>query len=85
VTEKELMERYASEPKEVRDVLKWFAYGHLPMDSLRCNVSAHFCELACKLVERVRRTSGQKIIALQKLLEAKDAAVRAAMEQEGAF
>ena len=55
-------------------MLKWFAFEHLP-ESLK-EVSYHFHELArtvCSLVE----AGPERTVALRKLLESKDAAVRA--------
>ena len=53
-------------------LLKFFAFKHLPP-----KLSALFCELAlaiCRLTPSAERT-----VALRKLLESKDAAVRAAL------
>lgn len=55
-------------------ILQFFAYGHLP-DSLQ-EISAPFCVVAHSLVEELPRNPG-RTVALRKLLEAKDAAVRA--------
>jgi len=75
---------------EVRDDLKWeramtnnnhhepllqfFSYDHLP-DPLRA-VSAPFGHLARELIETLPRNP-ERTVALRKLLEAKDCAVRA--------
>jgi hypothetical protein len=56
-------------------MLKWFRFDHLP-PKLR-PVSARFCELAL-LVCKLPRSS-EREVALRKLLESKDAAVRAAL------
>lgn len=50
-----------------------FAYGHLP-DHLK-QVSEPFHDLACKLIT-ILGDGDQRRVALQHLLEAKDAAVR---------
>lgn len=55
-------------------MLKWFEYGHLP-ERLQ-EVSFPFHQLACHLVDLVPR-SPERSVALRKLLESKDAAVRA--------
>ena len=61
-------------------MLKWFAFSHLPAHLQ--TVSRPFWELAHLLAERV--TAGpERTVALRKLLEAKDAAVRAAMTPGG--
>ena len=60
-------------------ILRYFAYAHLP-ENLR-SVSEPFGVLA----ERVDATlpdGAEKSVALRKLLEAKDAAVRAALPAE---
>jgi hypothetical protein len=61
-------------------MLKWFAYEHLP-DHLR-SVSASFCELA-ETIEEMLEPGPERTVALRKLLEAKDAAVRAAVHPGG--
>ena len=62
-------------------MLKWFAWEHLRDEGLR-EVSSHFKELAltvCSLVE----AGPERTVALRKLLEAKDAAVRAKVHPQG--
>ncbi len=57
-------------------MLKWFNYGHLP-ETLQL-ISKPFGELASQICGTI--TSGpERTVALRKLLEAKDAAVRAAL------
>jgi hypothetical protein len=61
-------------------MLKWFAFDHLP-EPLR-EVSSRFAELAnavCTLAE----PGPERTVALRKLLEAKDAAVRARLHPGG--
>lgn len=61
-------------------MLVWFEYGHLP--GHLAEVSAPFATLAghiCKLVE----PGPERTVALRKLLEAKDAAVRATVRPGG--
>ncbi len=61
-------------------MLKHFAFGHLP-PTLQ-EISAGFCALACHLVQGV--TPGpERTVALRKLLEGKDAAVRAVVNPGG--
>lgn len=61
-------------------MLKWFAYGHLPADLQQ--VSSAFCVLAHGIVADVPE-GPERTVALRKLLEAKDAAVRAALHPGG--
>jgi hypothetical protein len=61
-------------------MMKWFAYEHLPQH-LKV-VSRHFAELAeftCEACE----PGPERTAALRKLLEAKDAAVRAKLNPGG--
>ena len=60
-------------------ILQFFAYAHLPMD-LQI-VSANFTNVAHWMVENLPRNP-ERTVALRKLLEAKDAAVRAKLYQE---
>jgi hypothetical protein len=60
------------EPKE--HIEQFFAYGHLP-EHLQA-VSKPFGELAANIIATVPRNP-ERTVALRKLLEAKDAAVRA--------
>jgi hypothetical protein len=62
----------ASQPEE--PILQFFAFSHLGPE-LR-SVSRLFAELAQVLVETLPRNA-ERSVALRKLLEAKDAAVRA--------
>jgi hypothetical protein len=55
-------------------ILRYFHYSHLP-PTLR-TVSAPFCALASLIVETLPQNA-ERTVALRKLLEAKDAAVRA--------
>lgn len=61
-------------------MLKWFAYEHLP-EKLQAH-SKPFGDLARSLCETVA-TGPERTVALRKLLEAKDAAVRAALNPGG--
>jgi hypothetical protein len=55
---------------------QFFEYGHLP--ARLAYVSKPFCELAKSLIATLPRNP-ERTVALRKLLEAKDAAVRAAI------
>lgn len=55
-------------------ILRFFHYGHLP-PSLR-DASRPFCHLAQHIILKTPRNA-ERTVALRKLLEAKDAAVRA--------
>lgn len=57
-------------------ILQFFAYEHLPV--LLSETSKPFHDLAWQLVERLPR-GAERSVSLRKLLEAKDAAVRAAL------
>lgn len=61
--------------KEER-MMKWFEYEHLP-ENLKV-VSIKFYEVACSLCALVA-SGPERTVALRKLLEAKDAAVRASV------
>lgn len=55
-------------------IMQFFGYLHLPPDLQE--VSRPFCELAKSIVETLPRNP-ERTVALRKLLESKDAAVRA--------
>jgi hypothetical protein len=59
---------------DIEPILQFFAYGHLRADLQM--VSLPFFNLAHTLVEELPRNP-ERTVALRKLLEAKDAAVRA--------
>ena len=61
-------------------MLKWFAYSHLPGHLKK--VSQPFGELAQQIVSTVQN-GPERTVALRKLLEAKDAAVRAVVVPGG--
>ena len=61
-------------PMTAEPILQFFAYDHLRQDLK--DVSFHFAELAQKVVDMLPRNP-ERTVALRKLLEAKDAAVRA--------
>ena len=60
----------------ISHVLRFFECGHLPADLQA--VSLPFCELAKQIADRASENQ-ETTIALRKLLEAKDAAVRAVL------
>ena len=61
-------------------MLKWFAYAHLPKNLQA--ISQPFCELATRVCN-TSEPGPERTVALRKLLEAKDAAVRAALNPGG--
>lgn len=62
-------------------ILRYFHYAHLPAQLQ--GVSSQFCALAAFLVREIPRNA-ERTVALRKLLEAKDAAVRANVPEPGA-
>lgn len=62
-------------------MLKWFDWEHLPKGELR-EVSSHFKELALTVCSLVK-AGPERTVALRKLLESKDAAVRAVVHPGG--
>jgi hypothetical protein len=61
-------------------MLKWFVFGHLP-ENLQA-VSRPFCDLANNVCQTIQ-PGPERTVALRKLLEAKDAAVRAFIHPGG--
>lgn len=61
-------------------MLKWFEYEHLPPHLQKA--SKPFCELAFMLTD-LAIPGPERTVALRKLLEAKDAAVRAVLSPGG--
>lgn len=70
------MSEYEGSPGvvEIEHIMQFFAYDHLPLQLQ--TVSRPFCETAELIVETLPRNP-ERTVALRKLLEAKDAAVRA--------
>jgi hypothetical protein len=64
---------------ETEPMLQFFQYAHLP-ENLQA-ASAPFCETAERIVQTIGRNP-ERTVALRKLLEAKDCAVRAVLYQE---
>lgn len=67
------------DPVQLSPILRYFAYTHLP-EKLQA-VSIRFCDIAI-WVDKTLPQGAEKSTALRKLLEAKDAAVRAALDLE---
>lgn len=65
-------------PSPVQHVLQYFEYAYLP--SHLANVSRPFCELAHDLASKLP-SNPETTVALRKLLESKDAAVRAVIDK----
>lgn len=65
---------FTAEEMKTDDVLRFFHYAHLPAKLQEA--SKPFCDLARAIIDTLPRCP-QRTIALNKLLEAKDAAVRA--------
>lgn len=59
---------------QVEHILQFFAYAHLPQKLQ--DISKPFCEHANEIVAKIPRNP-ERTAALRKLLESKDAAVRA--------
>lgn len=66
--------------KPAERMMKWFEFKHLP-EKLQ-GVSAQFWNVACSLCAMVE-PGPERTVALRKLLESKDAAVRAAVSPGG--
>lgn len=62
--------------QDTEPMLKFFQFAHLP-EKLR-EISSHFALLACEMVGSLPRNA-ERTVALRKLLESKDCAVRAAL------
>lgn len=66
----------ADDLTKLEPMLQFFQFKHLPAALQR--VSIPFCQLAEKLVNELPRNP-ERTVALRKLLEAKDCAVRSAL------
>jgi hypothetical protein len=69
-----------TEEKKEERMMKWFEFGHLP-EYLQA-VSSGFFDLACSMCALVE-PGPERTVALRKLLESKDAAVRAKLHPNG--
>jgi len=67
---------YCTESAPADTIMQFFCFKHLP-DDLQA-VSMPFCELAQRICETVPRNA-ERTVALRKLLESKDACVRAVL------
>lgn len=65
---------FSDEEVKQDEILRWFHYGHLP-PALQ-ERSRPWCELARTIIDTTPRCA-ERTVALRKLLEGKDAAVRA--------
>ena len=72
-------EEFSAEEINTDDILRFFHYSHLP-PVLQAR-SKPFCSLARMLVDETPRNP-ERTVALRKLLESKDAAVRAALPKK---
>lgn len=63
---------------EPTPIMKYFEYSHLPPKLAR--FSKPFCVLA-KQIDVTMKRSAEKTVCLRKLLEAKDACVRASLDE----
>ena len=72
------MTREVTRPED--QILQFFEFSHLP-DHLQ-EVSEPFARLALRIVDTLPRNP-ERTVSLRKLLEAKDAAVRAKIAREG--
>ena len=70
----------AQKNQEQEPILQFFQFEHLP-EHLKVT-SIFFFELACKLVATLPRNP-ERTVALRKLLESKDCAVRALIYKAG--
>jgi len=69
-------QEFSAEQIAADPILRFFHYAHLP-PALR-ERSSPFCDLAYRIIATTPRNA-ERTVALRKLLEAKDAAVRAAL------
>lgn len=67
---------FSPEELESTPILKYFKYEHLPTHLQ--DYSRPFAELAALIIKKIP-SSAERTVALRKLLESKDAAVRAAL------
>jgi hypothetical protein len=64
----------------VRDALQWLTFSHLP-EALQ-NYSRPFYQTAVEMVSNITTDSPELITSLNKLIEAKDSAVRAGIKHD---
>ncbi len=63
----------------IEHIMQFFSYSHLPPE--RQAISKPFGEMAEMIIAKIPRNP-ERTVALRKLLEAKDAAVRASMAKD---
>lgn len=63
-------------PEPIEHIIQFFSFAHLKEPLQR--ISRPFCELALEIVDTLPRNP-ERTVVLRKLLEAKDAAVRASI------
>jgi len=68
------------ENKNEERMMKWFEFSHLP-EHLQ-GTSSRFWDIACQLAATIE-PGPERTVAFRKLLEAKDAAVRATLNPGG--
>lgn len=66
--------------QRVHDALQWLTYAHLPVPLVP--FSQPFYQAACTLIFQIATDSDELVLALQKLIEAKDSAVRAGIKHQ---
>lgn len=71
--------RPAPPPQALEPIMQYFSYKHLPPPL--ATISAQFSTLAEFILEHTPRCA-ERTVALRKLLESKDAAVRAALAKD---
>lgn len=70
--------RDAERYRDASPIMRYFEYRHLPPKLAR--YSKPFCALA-KQIDVTMKNSAEKSVCLRKLLEAKDACVRASLDE----
>ncbi|HWU33302.1 MAG TPA: hypothetical protein VN108_10525, partial [Marmoricola sp.] len=63
----------------VQAIARWFRTDHLPQEALHHDVAAEFQAFTLRILDAIREDSPELTVALRKLLEAKDAAMRATL------
>lgn len=78
MNEAQILDDFEDRNGATLNVLKFFAYGHLSPGPIQ-EASKQMCNLATDMVDRLP-DSPELTVALRKLLESKDAYVRATVE-----
>lgn len=65
--------------ESVQAIARWFRADHMPQEALHGDVAREFQAFTLRILDLISDDSLELTIALHKLLEAKDAAVRAAL------